>query len=250
MEISGVTLEQFLRFKKEKAEDITKKLKKIFAWENDKFDEYNRLLVNLKAVNSNSDSSAREKGKALETIVSFIFENSFFYEVYENRRTAINEIDEYIIRSDKGKQFIEEVNMASELLLSTQDYFLCECKNYNSRVGVTWVGKFNTLLKISGDCQLGILFSYKGLTGNENKWSDAHGLTKLIYYLSESEKKKYILDFNISDFESLKDRGINLFDIIKAKKNALKVSFNSHELYGKPDGLEEMKNIYKELNGI
>ncbi|WP_040330231.1 hypothetical protein [Clostridium ihumii] len=234
---------------KEKVEEFYK----FSSWTDDDYKEYDILLKQLKYSYGKCKDDCKEKivtkskGDALEDIVNFIIERSYFLEVYPNKRTSTNEIDQLIVISDYGKQSIYSQGFSRELLQFRGDFFLGECKNYDDSVGVTWVGKFNTLLKVCGDCKFGIIFSYKGLTGSENKWEAAHGLTKVIYKVSDEGDKKYILDFNINDFKKLNNKDTNFFKMIKAKKLALSTACKSEALYYDCDEKEELETIYKEM---
>lgn len=225
---------------------------KIIEWTERDYEEYDRLLKDLKSSHRKYKTSSKEqeeqntkqKGDALEKIVNFIIDKSFFLEVYPNRRTATHEIDQFIVLSDYGKQAISEYKFAQEMLGFNNGYFIAECKNYNDKVGATWVGKFYTLLKTCGCCDLGIIFSYKGLTGSENNWYDAHGLTKVIYQLEPEGDKIHILDFNKDDFELLKSKSTNLFKIIKNKKLSLISGIKSFKFNEKHEGEEYLKKVY------
>ncbi|MBR9649462.1 hypothetical protein JET15_14980, partial [Clostridium tyrobutyricum] len=159
---------------KKKIELKIKVLNKYIEWTNGDYKQYEELLYNLKQIRKNMNKKTKKDkrnssklglGKSLENIVNFIFEKSYFYKVYPNKRTATNEIDQFIVLSDKGKQAIEEYKFSKKLFGITDEYLLCECKNYKGKVGGTWVGKFYTLMNVSGNCSLGIIFSYDGLTG-------------------------------------------------------------------------------------
>lgn len=167
-------------------------------------DEYNSLLEHFTQTNSSSASTA-DKGKALEDIVSYVIDKSTVFEVYENVRTSSNEIDLLTRLNRRGRMF------ASDGFLSFDSNFLCECKNYNKKIDVTWVGKFYSLIKVTRN-NIGILFSYHGLTGKG--WNHATGLTKKIFLTDENNAK--IIDFNIDDFNQL-SKGISFIQIINDK---------------------------------
>jgi hypothetical protein len=225
--------------------------RKYTLWSSEHYSQYEELLKRLKSVKRKTNASTSEIGDALENLVTFIFEKSYFYKVYPNKRTGTNEIDQFVVLSEKGKQAIADYKFSPELLGVSDGYFLCECKNYKETVGSTWVGKFYTLLKVSGDCKLGIIFSCEGLTGSEHTWYDAHGLTKVIYRMSEDNNKTYILDFNMADFDSLLDRKNTIFKIINRKKEALTSCIKSMKLYEDDcEGAEEIQNIYHEIQNI
>ncbi|MDQ4678146.1 nuclease-related domain-containing protein, partial [Stenotrophomonas maltophilia group sp. RNC7] len=206
---------------REKVELKLKTFNKYISWSENDYEEYNVILNELKRIKRKENPSNQELGNALENLVDFILEKSYFYKVYTNKRTGTHEIDQFAVISDRGIQAITEYNFAKDLLLTNQNYFVCECKNYKGNVGATWVGKFNTLLEVSGRCQLGIIFSCDGLTGKENTWYDSHGLTKVIFHMSNSEEKRYILDFNMNDFNLLKSKEHTFFSIVKSKKASL-----------------------------
>ncbi len=234
---------------KQKIELKLQRFNKFIAWSDDDYERYDVLLDSFKKIRSKKNPNTTELGQALEKLVTFIFDRSFFYQVFENKRTSTHEIDQFVILSDNGIQALEDYKFSKDLLLTKQNYLLCECKNYKGKVSATWVGKFNTLLDVSGKCQLGIIFSCDGLTGRENNWYDAHGLTKIIYHLSENEQKKFILDFNLEDFEKLKEKNTNIFDIIKTKKMALLSNVKSEKLLDDlHEGVDEIKEIYEEIN--
>ncbi|MCW1927363.1 restriction endonuclease [Bhargavaea beijingensis] len=167
---------------------------------------YKELLDHFKGTNNSSQSTQR-KGEALENIVSYIMEKSVVFEVIQNVRTSSNEIDLLIRLNERGRFF------KAQGLLTFEDKLIAECKNYEGRVSVTWVGKFSSLMNYTRN-NLGIMFSYHGLTGSG--WKDAEGLTKKLY-LGESAK---IIDFNISDFELLAS-GESFIKIINDKIFAL-----------------------------
>ncbi len=97
--------------------------------------------------------------------------------------------------------------------------FIGECKNYNKKVGVTYVGKFCSLMLTTG-CTLGILFSYHGITGHS--WSDGNGLIRKFYLHKELPSARYcLIDFNIKDFHAIL-HGANFLQIIDDKISSLK----------------------------
>lgn len=244
--IESISLEETIS-EREKVELKIELFEKYTQWTEQDYNCYNELLEKLKYVRGHKGST-QELGGVLEEIVTFIFDKSFVYEVYKNKRSSTNEIDQFVVLSDKGLQSISQLGISKDILPTNQDYFLCECKNYKDKVGVTWVGKFNTLLEVSGKCNLGLIFSYEGLAGKETNWESSHGLTKIILSLSEPDKRRYILDFNIKDFELLKDKSYNIFKIIRTKKAALEGCLNSHKLLEDVhEGYEEVKSIYLEI---
>jgi len=188
--------------------------------------QYDNLLMKLIDVNDKrKDYSDNEKGKALEEIVAFLFDKSSVFKVHSNIRTSTNEIDHLVTFNQKGKKFRDYIRITGE-------YFLSECKNYKTKIGVTWVGKFFSLLTVQ-PCKFGIIFSYHGLSGSG--WNYGIGLTKKLFLTREKlEDRTFVIDFNIRDFERIKT-GNNLLDIIEAKMTALYTDTNfSHHLTKHP----------------
>ncbi|MFQ7297857.1 MAG: hypothetical protein ACLROX_00435 [Clostridium sp.] len=242
-------------FDAEKAkEDIIKKVNKfkdLIKWSDEQLEEYRKLydeFIKINKKRKNDEETQKQKGDALEKLVNFIFNNSFFLEVHPNKRNSTNEIDQFITVSDYGMQAFHEFNFNRALLGLDENHFICECKNYKGKIPATWIGKFNTLLNTCGETRLGIVFSYHGLTGKENNWYDAHGLTKIVYRISREDWRKFILDFNKDDFEKLLDRKFNIFDIIKAKKKALISGVDSYKFLDENHkGSKKMREIYDEI---
>lgn len=192
--------EYILAFADEKINDVAQ----VLTFTLDEQKEYITLLETFKTTNS-SGSSTGEKGKALEEIVQFVLHKSAVFEIFSNVRTSSNEIDILARLNTKGRYF------KGQGLLDFHDSFLSECKNYNKKVDVTWVGKFYSLMKYTKN-NLGILFSYKGLSGD--KWHNAVGLTKKLYLLEEEDR--CIIDFNYNDFIKLSE-GKSFIELITEK---------------------------------
>lgn len=185
-------------------------------------DEYNRLFHNLETSNSNSKCSTDEKGKALEEIVCFIFRNVAIFDVKKNFRTHTNELDQLLILNSIGKSFL-----ANGLIDKRIEQIIGECKNYQNKVSVTYVGKLCSLL-MTTDTKIGILFSYKGVSGK--KWENACGLIRKFYLCKEKKEDRYcVIDFNLEDFKRIKE-GINILKIIEEKILALQYDCEYEEL--------------------
>lgn len=173
--------------------------------------QYSELLEKLIMVNSNKNIDRKTKGEALEDIVSFLLEKTNVFKVKRNLHTGTNEIDQIIELGFIGKEFKDHIDIFG-------DIFLGECKNYDKRVGVTWVGKFYSLLETT--CRLGVIFSYFGLAGKG--WNDASGLAKKLHITKEDFSQRfYIIDFNIEDFKLI-NQGQSFLNILQAKISGLR----------------------------
>ncbi|MTK20815.1 acetylglutamate semialdehyde dehydrogenase [Turicibacter sanguinis] len=173
--------------------------------------KYNELLKEFEESNESKDSS---KGKKLENLVRFIFDNIDVFEVYSNIYTSTNEIDHLVALSEFG-----QILARDGLFDIKGNYLLCECKNYTGTIDVTWVGKFCNLVS-DQPARIGILFSHKGFRGKGN-WDSAKGLVKKFYYRKENySDKMYIIDFNLNEFKRL-GAGESFINIIKEKVQSI-----------------------------
>ena len=154
-----------------------------------------------------------EKGKKLEEITSLLFQNSVsgLLDVYRNCRTSTNEMDLLVRWTDNAR--LSNINYAFPCF---GDSFLCECKNYDGKVNVTYVGKFCYLMNVT-DTSLGIMVAWEGIT-SRSKWSDSSGLIKK-YALKEN---RYIVVLTRDDFERIYKKEANIFSIVNDKYLALK----------------------------
>lgn len=175
-------------------------------------DKYKQLLDNFKLVHErkqlmSTSNWKKVKGDALEELVSHLLAVSGnLFLVERNLRTTTNEIDQLVMLTPNGK-----ILLGGHLINSKLNCFLCECKNYDEKVGVTYVGKFCSLMLTNG-VKLGILFSYHGVSGKQ--WSNGAGLIKKFYLHKEKIEDRYcIIDFSINEFESIL-KGKNLLQII------------------------------------
>lgn len=196
---------------------------KICEFTQEQKDHYELLLNDLEREQASKTSSTKDKGAALENLVNYLLQCSGdLFEVYNDVRTNTNEIDQIIKLKVKGRM-LRSLGVLDE----RYDEFICECKNYKNRVGVTYVGKFCSLMN-SCNIKFGVLFSYRGVTGSG--WKDSSGLIKNIYMKSNvNENPTTIIDFNIEDFKSIRD-GNNFLDIIETKIMKLKYDTNFETL--------------------
>lgn len=132
----------------------------------------NRFIKLLNSIERHN-CSKNEKGKILEELIRYLFTecHSKILDCISNQRTSTNEIDLLLSWTEEARS-----SAFTTLLPGFVNSFLCECKNYNGKVGVTYIGKFYSLLKVSNS-KLGILISWEGVTGRNN-WTDAKGLIK------------------------------------------------------------------------
>ena len=225
-------------------QDPIAKFNGFITWtENDK-NEFRILLDELKKPFDRSKETAKDKGDRLENLVDFIIRKTYFFEIYKNVHTGTNEIDEVIVLSDRGKQAIKSFNLSRELIPIGQDLFLGECKNYQSNLGVTYVGKFYSLLSVTG-IPFGVVFTQKGLTGDSEGYKDAYGLTEVLRMVENSKGRYFfILTFTLEDYEKMLE-GTTFFDLIKAKKMEMQLASDYTRFItdNKHEAEEEIKTI-------
>ena len=180
--------------------------------------EYRRLFSIFEESRRNNESN---KGVALENLASFLLSRLGFYQVLRNKRTSTNEMDVVLVKR------LGLSNMGGELLPS---HMICECKNYGQSVSVTYVGKFYSLLKVSG-VKLGLMISDSVISGR-SKWNDGCGLCRKIALRDET----YIINVSYDDLKLIDTQNISILKLISDKINAIKldisISYDEHELCG------------------
>ena len=219
-------------------ENVEEKLayEKICGLNEDEKKEYDILLKKLEESNS-SKQSTHDKGKALEEIATFVLKASHIFNVYGNVRTSTNELDQLVKVKEKDRCLI-----GWNIIDKRYSNFIGECKNYDSKVSVTYVGKICSLLLTSQN-KLCILFSYYGVTGE--KWTDGTGLIKKFYLSKEKEEDRFcIIDFNINDFKEISNGG-NLLTIISNKILALKNDTSYYDLLSPHEATAEIIKCQK-----
>ncbi len=222
-------------------EDKQKWIDVLTTWSDTQRENFRKLVDDL----NNESLTTREQGDKLERIVEFIIENSHFFEIYKNIRTATNEIDEVIVLSKQGKITLSTLGLQQNILEINENLFLGECKNYSSKLSVTYVGKFYSLMSIS-NISFGILFTRKGLSGDSGGFKDAYGLTKVLRMIEQARcptKEFYILTFTDEDYQKMVE-GISFFEIIKAKKIELRLASDYQRFIN--DNKHEAENEVRE----
>ena len=173
-----------------------------------------------------------EKGKKLEELTKILFERSAgsLLDVYKNCRTSTNEIDLLIRWTENAR--LAGINGAYDFM---GDTFLCECKNYDKAVGVTYVGKFSSLMSVTS-AVFGVMVSWEGVTGRGG-WSDSKGLIKKIAL----RENRYIVVLEKEDLRGICQNENNVFSVLYDKYTALKNETNYAKYITKHSAEEEMK---------
>lgn len=171
--------------------------------------ELSELISELRTAHENKNTTL--KGRKLEETFKFIFKNCRNYEVISNLRDSSNEIDLLLKLNDLGRvcNGIEEASIIPKFIKDNEN-IICECKNYNKTIGVTWVGKFFSLLQQRG-IKLGVIVSYHGVAG-QGEWDSSKGLIKKFFL----KHNIAILDINLDDLEEI-SKGISVLDKLEQK---------------------------------
>ncbi len=184
--------------------------KKEYTFTKEQSDAINELICKIE---DNNFSNSKQKGDALESLIDKVFSLHKIYKISKNLRTITNEIDLFLELEFFGSQ----MNMNLEQNILDGDTIV-ECKNYSGKLGVTMVGKFASLMRISKK-KTGFFITKNGITG-KNSWDSSKGLIRKICLKDDS----YIFDFKLDDFKNLENK--NLFDLVKQKKQALDLDVN------------------------
>lgn len=205
----GLTLTEYLSC-------IGNETKEMLYFPDEDQKNFNQLYNVLKSHENKTNKlfhTTKNKGDALEELVNrmFVYGGNPLLTITQNVRTSTNEIDLLIDWTDFARA-IGFNNYYSEL----SNGFLCECKYYNKKVSVTYIGKFYSLLK-SSNTKIGLFFTWSGVTGRSN-WSDSIGLIKKIALKDEI----YIIDFDQKDYDLISQGKKNVFSLIHDKYLCLK----------------------------
>ncbi len=196
-------------FIEKRIKDKSRRYDLICRIENSKLEELCKMINNLTI---KDEKTIKEKGNKLEEIVEFIFSNlSLFKVLYTNKRNSTNEMDLVVELDNEGKlASFERLFPFKEV-----DLFIIECKNYDKKVDVTWLGKFYSLLR-SCNLNFGLIFSIDGFTKGRGSWQGAKGLSKKLILKDDT----YILDVNMNHLKQIA-RGENFIELIKNEKTIL-----------------------------
>lgn len=175
-------------------------------------DDHTRALKDLYQKLIAGDLTRKEKGSLLESLMYILFHEGYspLFECKKNRRTSTNEIDILLCWTQNAR-----VDHFVEIFPFLGERFLCECKNYVSKVDVTYVRKFYSLLKVS-NAQTGIMIAWEGVT-RRGKWDAAAGLIKKIALKDDI----YIIVLDKHDLAKIAKDECNIFKLIEDKYNAL-----------------------------
>lgn len=194
-------------------------------------DQYKKFAEIYKKI-EDKDYEEKEKGKLLEELTYVLFQKGYptLVECRKNCRTSTNEIDLQLGWTEEAR--VIGIQNAFSFL---EDFFICECKNYEKKVDVTYVGKFYSLLSVTRT-NIGIMIAWDGITGRSS-WNDSKGLIKKIAL----KEKIYILSIDKKDLEKIYNKKSNIFSILRDKYLALKNEIDYSKYIEKHEAEELMK---------
>lgn len=171
-----------------------------------------RAKVLIEKIENDNFECKKDKGTLFEELIMIFFRdmNPNIFEVYHSVKSSSNEFDSLISIRENG--CLMNVN---QILGFSEKNFIIECKNYNEKIDVTWIGKFAHLMN-SHNVKYGILFSKLPLTGlNKGKmtWNDASGLVKKFYLKYEAK----IINLTLEDIKNVVLEKVRLVDILNKK---------------------------------
>lgn len=193
----------------------------VFKMNDEDHKEYHRLFT---LFDQSRAGRSGNKGRALEDLASFLLSKLGVYQVWRNKRTSTNEMDVVLVKSPLLSA------VGGELL---PPHIICECKNYGTSVSVTYVGKFYSLLKVSG-VRLGLMISDAKISGR-NKWDSGKGLCRKIAL----RDKTLILNISYEDLKAIDQRKASLIQLMNDKMREIKldieITHDKHPLCGDSD---------------
>lgn len=192
--------------------------------------EYDDLVEDLSSLDKSSISS-KEKGDRLEKILFNILNNSGLFNVTANKRTSTNEID---VRAEKTSKL---AYIENHYTFNIENVIYFECKNYSNKLGVTYIGKFFSILQVA-NIKIGVIISPFGLTGKG--WYDGHGLCKKLYL------KNDINIISITKEDLLRLDKESLLYIMQQKIHELQEDMDLKECFKQTHELVENGSIGKE----
>lgn len=155
--------------------------------------------------------SKTEKGKKLEQLVALLFGEESLFDCRRNFRTSTNEIDLLLTWSKKAR----DAGIANAFPCFG-DSFICECKNYDRKLNVTYVGKFYSLLAVT-KMKFGLIVAWEGVTGR-GEWNDSKGLIKKIALRDDT----FIVSIDKDDLTQIYNKSQNIYSLLMNKFDALK----------------------------
>ncbi|MBJ8152946.1 restriction endonuclease [Bacillus cereus] len=167
-------------------------------------EEYLNLINKVRDTLENG--TKKEKGDALEDLMTYVYERFEIAYVRPNVHTGDNQIDHIV-------EFIDGMTPGF-IYEHVGIRMIGESKNHKDSIGVREVTDLVELLR-SKKAKLGIFSSYKTFSRGRNKspWINAEGKRRKLALAND--KEKIIIGFTIDELESLIDK--NFYTLLKQK---------------------------------
>lgn len=218
-----------LKHKKQKLDKLFKMTDEVKERYDGIYEQLNRDFENYRE-NKKHIFTAQQRGSLFEEMIGCLFfsgDTLLFHQVF-NCRTSTNEIDILIRWSDVAVQ-----NQIDTIYDYIGRSFLCECKHYEDGVGVTYVGKFYSLLQANSS-KFGILFVSTRVKGR-NRWDSAQGLIRKLAL----RDRTYIIAVEWEDLTNIYRGETNILSLIRDKYHALKNDIEYDKYIEKHEMLDE-----------
>ena len=165
----------------------------------------------IQKIKTSKSKNTKEQGDLLEILIEQILNSIEILDFKSNPRTSSNEID-FLVTLNQFGSYLKGQNRIPSWF---PERLLIECKNYSKPVGITYVGKFKSLMDVTS-IKFGLFISTKGITGASTKaWKDATGYIKKISLIHPNEvEKQIILDININMIENFLNNGYTFFEFL------------------------------------
>lgn len=173
-------------------------------FKDEKLIEFKIRLQQFKA--SIHSSNKNIKGSTLESLMTHVYKQFAFIESVKTDITHSGNQHDHII------EFLDTPFLPPFIKEKIGLRFVGESKNHLTAISVREVADLEHLL-VSNECKLGIFSSYKTFSKNSTKsfWSNAEGKRRKLVLRSG----KYIINFTLSDLESLECK--NFYTLLKQK---------------------------------
>ncbi|MFW7187917.1 MULTISPECIES: hypothetical protein [unclassified Lysinibacillus] len=180
--------------------------------------EFKILLESVES--SRKTGTKDQKGKALELLMTYIFNRFVYAEVKDDLRTKDNQLDHEIFFYEfEAPDFIKRI---------VGCHLINECKNHKKSVSSQEVTILNSNLEIR-NCKFGIVSSYKSFSkGRNSVWENAEGKRRKFALLSNFNR--LIIGFNYIDFEKILNGG-NFYTMMQQKYRNIIDEIHDDEIF-------------------
>jgi len=150
------------------------------------------------------------QGRELEILAQYLLSSIPGFRTYPRRKTPSTDYD--VVSTIEG--------LATDFRHELGRYIVCECKDWAKKVDFGTIAKFSRVLD-AAKCKAGILFSRRGITGEER--TTAASRERLKVY---QDRGMVILSLNLADLQRVARRE-NLITLLRARYEAVRLDTGS-----------------------